>query len=426
MAYKIITPLTPSQPAQSPQQSSLFRPLASGLIKSLRGLEGTLHGIASGASSLLSGEFPVLSSPETEIRGPLSSGLQYLSGLTEEQLQPQSTPERVLHRFLEHVPYGAALGGIPGVVASGLGSVAGGTAEGIFGEKSIIPDVVQLGSEIGIGSIPRIPGISKKFPNLQKFIKPNLSITAEKTAADDALRKAVSATTRTDISLLNKEANRINDLLGLEAREGTRGKISSILQTIERNIEGNKINPVKLADLRASLYEAGAELATKDRIKYIDPLTRSINSSLADYKKINPVFGKALEKRDQLGHVARSLSSSNLTDLVTGLLPEKSSKAAVKLFTPIDSVLRHVEGFVKSNLNPQAQPAALKFYGQALRGVVKNDPHLFVKNFKKFKQSVGPNWDALLQSPSQRKGGYKIIYPPKDHSAASSQQNTTG
>ncbi|HSC25141.1 MAG TPA: hypothetical protein VLB80_02895, partial [Candidatus Babeliales bacterium] len=162
----------------------------------------------------------------------------------------------------------------------------------------------------------------------------------------------------------------------------TAKKINHVIKTIGENISQKKIDPKKAMDLRKKLYEESRSLSDSVNKTYIEPLTRGINDFFAHYSAENPTFYKHLKNADKLTELKNMalLSTDYIGKLGLDRLP------LGKLATDVSSyVVGETERFARGIAK---NPAARKYYFDAVTSTVRNDPMLFAHNLNKLKSEM--------------------------------------
>ena len=318
------------------------------LLTGLRGLEAPLHGI----SSLLQ----YLGEPGLIRNQTTSQDVMQKLGIQESQLEPQSFPETVLHKFAQTAPLALVGGGFPAVARSAFGAIpAAGLKEA--GAPESIQDLAQLGSEVGLGlyqgRVPTIPRAQKIQYELAKK-----AIPEGKQYISKPLTQAI----------FDVEKN-----LGTEVNESIHKKITHALETIDKHMSGGtSINPSTALDLRKKLYQYRRTLP-KEGQPYIDSLTKGINDFFGIYSAENPEFFKHLKTADKLTEIKHMGSIINQgIDKLREFAPAKLGNLGL-IFKPAGYIEKLGRSLIK-------EPVARKHYFEAAKAAAQEDYGSFIRN----------------------------------------------
>ncbi len=280
--------------------------------------------------------------------------------ISEEELEPQNIGEHVLKRFAQSAPAAATLGGTQALKGLGYGSTAAGGL-GAIGAPEAVQDVAELATQIGHGVYTgKIPTIAKEQAKEYKLAKS--FIKKGSTHSADNIQKAVLA---------------VEENLGTEVSEKVSKKVNNILRTIDKNVRGKKLNPSKAVDLRTSINALKKELPDAVNARYIAPLNEALDQYFTSHSLENPTFFKHLKSADQLTALKHM---NTITDKFFDKLNVKGKFGAELLTEPIKIALRETERFGRGIAS---NPAARKYYFNAVEAASANNPSLFMKNMNK-------------------------------------------
>ena len=215
-------------------------------------------------------------------RESLQEQLQQKSGYTAEELQPRNFGENVIQRFGSSAPF-AALGGLPGLATSAIGSgVAAGAGE--LGAPEGLQDLIQIGTELGTGvARGKIPTwgkhkaalYAKEPAELQKLAKIK---QAEKLG--EAFKKADYG-----LTIVNDSAKKIISDAGMRVESAFKGGADA----------------EKLLDLGSQLYNDALSLSGKNKgaATYLHGFRLGIKESLKQAVK-DPNWYNGLSPARQL------------------------------------------------------------------------------------------------------------------------------
>ncbi len=307
-----------------------------------------------------------------------SGELEKKFGLTPEYLEPRNLPEQFVQRFAQFAPTAGLLGGLPGLATTAIGSGVGSLAK-YAGLPEPVADIAQLGTELASGRYTgRIPSIGQ----------------AQKTGYETA-RSAIKPGSKVQADAINNALKTVESELGTEVGGKTAKKIQHVVKTIGENITQKKIDPKKAMDLRKKLYEESRSLSDSVNKTYIEPLTRGINDFFAHYSAENPTFYKHLKNADKLTELKNMalLSTDYIGKLGLDRLPLGKLASDVSSYV-VGETERFARGIAKN-------PAARKYYFDAITSTVHNDPMLFAHNINKLKSEMPEIFGAeQTSSPS--------------------------
>jgi hypothetical protein len=231
----------------------------------------------------------------------LSQDIQGYLGATPEQLEPQGTVEKYAQRVLTQAPTAALTGGLGGIARTAASAVPA-VAAGEAGAPEWAQDLIQLGTDIGIG----VRGGLIKSPSIKSAQK----------AAYDTARSLVSDAERPGAQSVIEGLSKAGRALETETDPKTVKLIEHVIDTVKKNyspifkprakgfVAG--LNPKKAMDLRKSLNR----LVSKNNsiLEYTKPITEGLNNLLAQYGAENPAFFSSLTRADKLT-AARNMTS---------------------------------------------------------------------------------------------------------------------
>jgi hypothetical protein len=328
---------------------------------------GTGAGLSAlkGLESLVIGVPTFLGVPEPSAGRP-SDIIQELGGLTPEYLSPQNYPEMALQKFAKYAPLSGGLTSAQGLIRSGLGALSGGAAQ--YAElPEWAQDVAQLGTEVGVGigqkAIPTLRGAQK--------------------AEDIAARASVPSLKRVAANDFTKIVSDVENKLPIETDRNVYKSIRHTLDKVLGSIKDGKISPTEAMDLRKNLYKTASKMDKGKAAEYIQPLTEGINQVFAQYSVENPQFYRHLTSRDKI------TALKNMQPIVGDFIDSLTSwfKPAQLLATPIKAIFNEGERFIRGVANNNA---ARKYYFDATKAALGNNPALFVENANKLIDQIKP------------------------------------
>lgn len=348
---------------QTTQQLSPQDPLSTRILGEVKRIgSGAGLGALKGLESIfidIPGLFGIQPPPlpgETTPAPRPSELIQQLSGKPPEYFEPQSLPEQFLQRFSTFAPL-TATGGLGGLGRTAVGSGIA-TGLGAFGAPESVQDIAQLGAELGTGFL------GGRIPSMRQVQK-----------TEDALaRAAVGKNVQVRADAINDVLRNVEEGLSTETSQKYAKKINHAIAKISNNLTKESINPSKAMDLRASLYKLQQELPSNINAKYIQPLTQGINNFFATYASENPTFYKHLKARDQLTTLRHM---NGLASRFTNALQLNKLPGGEVVTTIVNKITDEGERFLRGILS---NPAARKYYFDAISATAKDNPILFIKN----------------------------------------------
>ncbi len=313
-----------------------------------------------------------------------SQALMQKFGLTPEYLAPQNYPEAVAQRFAEKAP-GAALFGLPSLVASGAGSLVGGALQ-----QAGLPEGVQSLGELGTEIATGLYG-----GNLQK---PSQVIRQAQKGIESSVPQGSTFAAPEIIEALNS----ISGKLGTEVSKEVSNKINHAIRITGENLYKNKISPLKALELRKNLYSLSDEVSKSKAAEYIQPLTQGINKFFASYGAENPQFYKHLNVRDRLTEMR------NMKPLIDGFMEKLGINKIPVLSAATSKIYGKSIGQVDKLVRSLAKNSeARKYWFNMTKSAVKQDPNLFIKNLVQFNDEYEAPKETVQPSFKVLKGGLK-------------------
>ena len=326
-------------------------------LGALRNLEG-LANLATLPIQAVAG-FPKLS--------PFSEQIEREFGITPGQQEPQNLAERFIQRFGSQLPL-AAIGGLPGIAQSAIGSGAGALA-GEAGLPEGVQDLAQLGAGIGSGLF------KGKIPTLRSSQKQQYQLA----------RAAVKPETRAAAQPVINAMQHVEQQLGTEVNESVGNKVRHALKIIDQNLSKEKISPLTAMDLRRNLYKLGNSFSDADAKSYIEPLTKGVNEFFTNYAVENPKFFNHLSRADKLTQLKNMTSIFEKAGNLFGKIPGVSGPV-------IKNVIKYTLG--KSVGKGEKLFRALltgegwRHYLNAGKATIENDPAFFLKSLANLRKSL--------------------------------------
>lgn len=321
-------------------------------------------------------------SPEQAQIPDFAKLLQEKSGYSQEQLQPKNAAENFVQRFGSQAPFSGLLGGVPGLISTGVGSTVASGA-GSLGAPEGIQDLLQLGTEIGAPfAIRNIPQVKKALKagevpeQISKYLGKQPTIKeAQKTAYGKAGKlggedSSIIKPIEDSISSIEQKLTKITD-------EDVVKKVNFALEKVDANL--NKLNSnIKVKDaleLRRNLGKTYNKAST-DAKPFINELRNSFNDFFAVYGAKNPAYLKALNHADRLTEFKNM--KTYLDQLITKLRLDKLPGGELTT----DVINFAVKGLEKGTRGIAFNSAARKYLTKAVLAGAKDNPALFMKNIE--------------------------------------------
>lgn len=307
--------------------------------------------------------------------------LQNKLGVSDEELPPKNPLENFVQRFGSQALLSGLLGGVPGLISTGVGSaVAAGS--GALGAPEGIQDLVQLTGEIAtpIG-VRNIPSVKKALaageinPTVSKYLGKFPTVVEHQKSLYDKVEKLAGKKEST-ILPIQKALNSISSKLSKATSKKIGEEVGYSLGVIDNHLGNIKKGKVKDAlEFRRNLSKTYN--TASDAVKpYIKELRDSFNDFFAVYGAKRPTFLKALDKADRFTeykHMATYLDKF-ISKLQLGKLP------GGELAT--DTINFVIKGLEKGATGFAFNSAARKYLTKAVLSANKDNPALFMKNIE--------------------------------------------
>ena len=326
-----------------------------------------------------------------DILTPISEALQYLTGYsgnnpiqanevlksatgtTQEQFEPQSTPESYLQRVLKLAPTAALTGGLGAVTNSAIGAVPA-TAAQYLGASPLVQDIAQIAGEVGAGiykgKVPTLKGEQKE---------------AYKRAKSFGEGKGAQASLSTEVS------------------ESITNKIEYAKNKIGNLIQGKDINPNQLFEARKKLYSL-RKTVPENAQHYLDDLTKGINDLFTVYGAENPDFYNNLKLGDKLTQIKNT--RSYIQDFIEKIPDKFLGRFTSLIKGPLKYIIgKAVGGGEKLFKNLYNHPVARSHYFNMAKAASQNNPASFLKAVEDF-EKVFREEEPEFSKP--KKSGLKI------------------
>lgn len=300
------------------------------------------------------------------IQKPLSEDIQQRSGYTPEQFEPQGPIERYAQKVAYQAPTAALFG--PASVVQSAASAIPASLSGEFGAPKWLQDLIQFGSDIGIG----------------KYYGKFTGIKSAQKKAYDAARSLSKEGERVIAQPVVSALTDVGKNLSTETDMKKVKRVEHIIDTVKKNLnymfeQPNKstdmLDPKIAMDIRRKIYDTTRKYP--DIVEYTKPITEGINNFFAQYGAQNSRFFEQLKRGDQLT-AARNMSS--FIEKGIDAIPIHGSIADFgKSF--FKGILGKTAGEVEKTVRRLVyNPSARDVYFDLVKSVGQQNPSLILRN----------------------------------------------
>ena len=278
-------------------------------------------------------------------------------------LTPKNPAEELFQEFGSEAPIAALTGGLPGVLSSLVGNIAGQGAKHLGNVGPLGQAAIQFGAELG----------AQKFGN--KIPLPKTLKGIEQSLYSQG-KAAIPAEARAKTNKIDEAYNELAKVRNLESDPSIRKVYSSTLDSVAA-VDKHGLNPVDIHEARVNLNKLirkTPERATKVKLgKTRDKLNEAMVDSAIDYAKgVGDI--QAGDKLSAMRHYP-NLLSRGIDKLSEKIFPSESPKLWKELgkfidlgSLALDTLYHPAKSIVIAGKNPQAYDHYSKFVKAVTKG----------------------------------------------------------
>ena len=342
-------------------------------------LIGTIYEKASGK------KFPTEEIKKVDIglaHGADFSKLPEMLGVSRESYAPQNLVEKTLQNTLAQAPL-ALVGGTPlaqALAQTGLGNAVRSGLE--YAEApEIIQDIGQFATELGYSGYKT--GLLKKG-----------TYGAEKRKLFEKAAEAAKPVT-TSIQLAEEPIAKLSEKIRLTANEKISKPLERVLETIEKNVNGGKVNLNDLwemeKDFKALSYDKSLNKVARH---YITEVVNGFNKIIDSTIKDHPDFLANLSPARQMHAVENmNLMTKNAIEYLTA---EFSKKVPGIKF--VEDVVGKILSTPEKIAKAMTYPAVRKYYSKMILATTKDNLPNMIKYAKLIDNSIKDQENKLVKS----------------------------